>query len=212
MQAGESVGFERAFQELERWGLLLVTDARLPSVAGQAAGEPVRGSWWAHPKAHTIVRVLGRLSEHPDILVAKLVSHKLTLIHRKLWPSFWRVCSAREGWQLRELSRAGRLLLREVNGRGELRTDQLRWSRARKESVGEAARELEARLLVSSEEIHTETGAHRKRLETWERWARRRGLKPGKLSLQEAKANLEKILAEMNREFDGTGRLPWSEA
>ena len=40
----------RALKELKRYGLLLVTDARLPSLVALVAGAPVRGSWWSHPR------------------------------------------------------------------------------------------------------------------------------------------------------------------
>ena len=189
----ESAEFPRVWEELKRWGLLLLTDARLPSVASLVAGEPVRGSWWAHPQAHAIFRVASRLDEHPDVTVAKLVSGKVTYAHRKLWPALAALGSARESWQVQGLSRMGRALLARVLKEGQLRTDRLfRWrvpfdsaqdkpagagregSRGGKsKAVGEAARELERRLLVHGEEFHTETGAHAKWLESWGHWARR---------------------------------------
>lgn len=209
MLARESVEFERVFRELKRRGLLLITDARLPSVVSLVAEEAVRGSWWAHSKAHTIVRVLMCLSQNPDVVVTKLVSNKLTLIHRKLWPALWRVCNAEQDWQFKGLSPAARWLLAEVTRRGELRTDRVRWKPGHMKSSGEAARELESKLLVYSGEIHTETGAHSKRLETWARWARRVGLVAGRLKPDQAKRTLEQVLEQMNKKFGGTGRFPW---
>jgi hypothetical protein len=43
-------------------------------------------------------------------------------------------------------------------------------------SIGDAVRELEARLLVHSIEIHTELGAHAKQLQTWNEWRKEVGL------------------------------------
>src|SRR5581483_2271004 len=40
--------------DLESRGLWLVSDPRLPSLATVVAGEPVRGSWWAHPESQRI--------------------------------------------------------------------------------------------------------------------------------------------------------------
>ena len=49
--------FKKVLSSLESFGLLLVSDRAFPSVAGLVAGEPVRGSWWSHPMAHTIFAV-----------------------------------------------------------------------------------------------------------------------------------------------------------
>lgn len=205
-----SAEFQRAYRELRRWGLLLLTDARLPSVASLAAGEPVRGSWWAHPKAHAIWHVLVRLSQNREIIATKLLSGKVTFVHRKLWPALERLGSARESWQLAGLSRGARSLLNSVTRRGELRTDQVRRSQhAWQAAPAAAARELERRLLVYSEEIHTPSGAHAKRLETWERWAKRVGLPRAKMTAEQAKRQLEKIAASLNAQFHAQCRLPW---
>jgi hypothetical protein len=76
--------------------------------------------------------------------------------------------------------------------------------------VGDAARALEQKLLVYAEEFHTESGAHSKRLETWRRWARRRGLRGPKMAAVEAKRALEELVRELNVRFQADGRLPWS--
>lgn len=205
--------FERALRELRRWGLLLVTDARLPSVAGLVAGEPIRGSWWGHAKAHRIVRVLMHLTERGDVVAVKLVSGKVTLVYRRLWPALFSIASARDTWQTKQLSRAARGLLNRLDRCGELRTDQLAPARSSKgRMAGKAARELEARLLVHAEEVHTESGAHAKRLESWTRWARRVGLAGEKLSVEQGKRKFEGLLAEWKETFKVEARLPWQAA
>ena len=68
----------RVVRELERHGLVLETDAKLPSLVAIVTGAPVRGSWWGHPLGHTIFAVGEALYEHPDVLLVKLV---LSLIH-----------------------------------------------------------------------------------------------------------------------------------
>jgi hypothetical protein len=57
---------------LQRIGLLLKADPALPSVTTIVAGEPVRGSWWAHPAGRRIFQTLRDLSQHPDIVFVKL--------------------------------------------------------------------------------------------------------------------------------------------
>jgi hypothetical protein len=59
----------------------------VPSLAETIAGEPIRGSWWSHPKAHEIFRVADAISESSDVLVCKLVEGKITYVHRRLWPA-----------------------------------------------------------------------------------------------------------------------------
>ena len=77
---------QRVLAALKRYGLLLQTDARLPNVCALVTGAPIRGSWWAHPRSHDIFRVSCHVAEHPDVLVIKLVSSKVTYVHRALWP------------------------------------------------------------------------------------------------------------------------------
>src|SRR6266851_419243 len=104
------------FAKLKEHGLLLQTDANLPNVCALVAGAPVRGSWWAHPRSHEIFRVSCGLAEHPDVLVIKLVSSKVTYVHRALWPYVVTIGRARAAWQLESLSRAALELLEEVDG------------------------------------------------------------------------------------------------
>ena len=200
----------RVYNELKRTGFLLLTDNVLPSVVSLVAGEPVRGSWWAHPRVHDIYDVAHPLSEHADVIVAKLVSRKNTYVHRTLWPALIAVGSARQPWQLEGLSRMAHRLLAAVDEQGELRSDSIPWSGgARKDSPGEATRLLERRLLVHTDEVHTETGAHAKRLERWERWGKRVGLETNRIPAEQAKREFEVLLAELNECFEGNGKLPW---
>ena len=208
----------RVWDVLGRCGLVLLSDARLASVASLVAGAPVRGSWWGHPRGHAIWRVAFRLGQHPDVTDAKLVSGKVTYVHRKLWPALVAVGSAGESWQLAGMTRAARSLLAEVKRKGEVRTDQLAKSRcAARKAVGEApqtgagqaARELEGWLLVHSDEVHTERGAHAKRLETWEHWAKRVGFSGKKMAAARAKKELEQAVKALSAGSGARGRLPW---
>jgi len=172
-----NVAFRRALKQLEHSGILLESDARLPSVVTIVTGGPVRGSWWGHPQGHEVYAVCKRLVSHSDVIVTKLVSGKVTYVHRRLWPALVAIGSAREIWQVRELSRAARDLLALVDKAHEIRTDRVCAAKGMKiRSIGDAVRELEARLLVHSIEIHTELGAHAKQLQTWNEWRKEVGL------------------------------------
>ena len=65
----------------------------VPSLAEAIAGGPIRGSWWGHPKGQEIFRLAEAVSENPDVLVCKLISGKVTYVHRRLWPALVRLAS-----------------------------------------------------------------------------------------------------------------------
>jgi hypothetical protein len=59
----------------------------VPSLAATVAGEPLRGSWWAHPKANEIFQLSRAVRESPEVLVCRLIGGKVTYVHRDLWPA-----------------------------------------------------------------------------------------------------------------------------
>jgi len=199
--------FEKAFFALKQRGLLLAADSKLPSVATLVAAEPIRGSWWGHPSSGDIYRVMKEMDNHPDVAQVRLVSRKVTYLHRSLWPALLTVASSREPWQTDGLSSMAKQLLDAVLEFGELRTDYVPWTGGPK--PGDAARDLERRLLVYGEQVHTDTGAHAKRLQSWERWADSVGASAGNPALEEGKLVLERGVAELNARFGGKGTLPW---
>lgn len=209
MISKEAAYLRRVREALEEYGVLLESDVKLPSVAGLIAGEPIRGSWWGHPMSHTIFGVSVKLSEDPDVIVSKLVSGKVTWVHRRLWSALIAIGSARERWQKAGFTEEARTLLSMVSKQRELTADQT-FCRAHKiKSAGAAIRELEKRLLVYAEEIHTNSGAHAKRVETWGRWCERVGFVPDAMSPAQAKRNLEDIVATLNARFEANAKLPW---
>jgi hypothetical protein len=201
--------FRTALQTLKRLGLLLETDVRLPSVASLIAGEPISGSWWSHAFAQKIFATLGQLEDHPDVMFTKLISGKVTLVHRKLWPEIFAIGTAREPWQIKDLSKSALSLLKMIDEKGSLRTDQLAWPKSATKKPGEAARELEKKLLVLASEFHTESGAHAKLMETWKTWAQRVGFSVGTMQLEKAMQKMEERVAKLNKQFEASGRLPW---
>jgi len=209
--------FKVVLGQLKKFGLLLESDPRLPSVVTSITGAPLRGSWWSHPLSHTIFDVNGQLEDHPDVLLTKLVASKVTFVHKKLWPEILAIGRARERWQTDHLSAAAKALLKKIEADGSLRTDELTLSGSTKGSTpgtrklkpGDAARELERKLLVNAVQVHTESGAHAKLLETWEHWAKRIGFVVPSLSVAEAKTKMETRIRKLNEQFKATARLPW---
>jgi hypothetical protein len=198
-----NANLKRVLAALKTHGLLMMTDVCLPSIAGLVAGAPVRGSWWAHPESHAIYAVVVALDDHADVLVTKLISSKVTFVARSLWPAVLALASSRESWQMQGLSREARSLLAEVDRQGEMRGDGI---------ASLVIRELENVLLVHSEEFHSETGAHKKKLQTWANWAKEAGFSSPAMPAEQAQAILEQAVAGLNRQYQGKGRLPWQVA
>jgi hypothetical protein len=182
---------------LQEFDLLLDTDTKFPNVTALMAGDEVRVSWWTHPKAREMYRLANQLRDHRDVLAINLVSGKITFVHRPLWMAVFVVGSAREPWQLRGLSKDARALLRQVDKEGKLL------------SSGDAVRELEARLLVHAQSVHTARGFHRKQVQTWTAWAESVQLGAVTLTQAEGKAQLESVVTRLNAQFGAQGILPW---
>src|SRR5437868_10593531 len=81
-------------------GLLLLSDPKRANAIQILTGELPRGSWWSHPAAHQIYDILKRVERHRDLVSAKLLSGKVTFIHRRLWPPLLAVVTSREPWQV----------------------------------------------------------------------------------------------------------------
>lgn len=75
----------------ERGVVLVSARGRAPSLVEAIVGEPVEGSWWAHPESRHIYATLRAVTESGDILVCRLVGGKVTLVHRRLWPALARL-------------------------------------------------------------------------------------------------------------------------
>ena len=85
---------KQAIAFVERHGVVLqAARGPLPSLAEVIAGEPIRGSWWGHPKGREIFRVAEAVCDSPDVLVCKLVQGKVTYVHRRLWPALVKLAS-----------------------------------------------------------------------------------------------------------------------
>jgi hypothetical protein len=188
-------------EPFERYGLLLLSDAALPAVAQIVAGEPIHGSWWGHPKGHAIFSASGELDDSRDAVETRLLNRKVTWVHRRLWPALVGVATARASWQLDGLSADARAILDGI-GDEEWRSDRLPIAIAGK--AKDAVTALDDRLLLRGHEVHTESGAHARVLERWERWAAREQVIA--LPEAEARAALEAAVAAL----PARARLPWT--
>ena len=197
MTAGLREQFNKVFAQLQSDGFLLLSDSELPSVSGLIAGEKLRGSWWSHKRAQAIFDVSEMLEDHADVLIMKLISRKVTFVHRDLWDRIYAIGVAREDWQLKKLPADARRLLETVDAAGSVQTS------------GDTARELELRILIHARQIHTETGKHAKIIETWNTWAKRVGFRTRAKDPPAARRFFEQRLKNINEKCNGRGKLPW---
>jgi hypothetical protein len=79
---------------VEQHGVVLAS-ARgpVPCVAEAVAGQPIIGSWWAHPKGKAIFAALSVLDDSEDVRCFKLIGGKVTFVHRRVWPALARLAS-----------------------------------------------------------------------------------------------------------------------
>jgi hypothetical protein len=207
MTADPAQEFQKIFAALKDYELLLVSDRTFPSVGGLITGSPIKGSWWSHPLAHTIFGVNEVLEDHKDVLITKLIDGKVTFVYRTMWPYIFAVATANEGWQTNDLSIAAKSLFEQLQKKERLNTSKLHQVKGIK--LGDVTRELEQRLLVHTEQIHTESGAHAKIVETWSSWADRVGMKDRTVEPEAAKRSLQERVEQLNRKFRAKARLPW---
>jgi len=85
---------DEALRFVEENGIVLLS-ARgpVPNLAEFVAGEPIKGSWWGHPRGNDIFLAAGEVSESPAVLMCRLVDGKVTFVHRRLWPALVKLAS-----------------------------------------------------------------------------------------------------------------------
>ena len=62
-----------------------------PRLTEAIVGAAIKGSWWAHPQSHRIFAILTEVGESEQILACRLINGRITLVHRRLWPSLIRL-------------------------------------------------------------------------------------------------------------------------
>ena len=86
---------EEAISFIEQQGVVLASGkGPVPNLAAILVGEPIKGSWWAHPQSHRIFAIFESIADSPDILECRLVEGKVTYVHRRLWPALIRAATA----------------------------------------------------------------------------------------------------------------------
>jgi len=185
----------QAVDALERTGLLLLHDARRPSLTALVAGAPIQGSWWGHPAGRRIFQVASALEEGGEVLFVPLLSAKVTLVHRRLWAALASVGEVRAPWQMDPLTPAARALLAEVERAGRFRAS------------GPSAKTLARALLVHAEQVHTRGGSHATELVSWREVRRQRGI-DARAAPAEARATLEAAAEQLG----AVAALPWKRA
>jgi hypothetical protein len=132
------------------------------------------------------------------------------LVHRQLWKYLIAIAISREPWQMRGLSSAASFLLEKCDQEGAFATSDLDWpSRLKSKKPGDVVRDLETRLLIHTEEFHTESGAHAKLLESWEHWRKRIGYREKLSQVPAAKRICEELVSDLNTTHGAKARLPW---
>jgi len=185
----------RALDVLEEKGLLFLHDARKPSLTALVAGAPIRGSWWGHPAGKRIFQVASALEDGDQVLFVPLLSAKVTLVHRRLWPALLGVGEARAPWQMTPLEPRARALLERVD-----REERVR-------ATGPSSKALARALLVHAQQVHTAGGSHATELVAWGAVRRRRDIAE-RLDPDSARRALE----EAAEALDSTAGLGWVRA
>ena len=178
---------------LDQTGLLFMHDARKPSLTALVAGKPIQGSWWGHPAGRRIFHVASALEDGGEVLFVPLLSAKVTLVHRRLWPALVSVGESHAPWQVDPLTPRARELLAEVERIGRVR------------ATGPSSKALARALLVHAEQVHTAGGSHATELVSWATVREVREIVErlaediGRRELEEAAAAMDAALA-----------LPWT--
>ena len=85
---------EKALAFVRQQGVVLVSaKGAVPRLTEAIVGEPIKGSWWAHPNSHHIYAILGAVIDSNQVLACRLIDGKITLVHRRLWPSLARLAT-----------------------------------------------------------------------------------------------------------------------
>jgi hypothetical protein len=84
--ADEALAFVR-----EHGVVLVAAKGPVPRLTEAIIGEPISGSWWAHPRSHFIFRMLNDVTASGDVLACRLIDGRITLVHRRLWPALVRL-------------------------------------------------------------------------------------------------------------------------
>ena len=81
----------QAIAFVRRHGVVLESaSGPVPTLTHAIVGEPIRGSWWAHPRSREIFALTRAVRDNDDILVCRVVDGNVTFVHRRLWAALVR--------------------------------------------------------------------------------------------------------------------------
>lgn len=194
---------------IESIGLLLLQDKGLLSVVGIITGEAVSGSWWGHSKGKEIYSEVQALGDNRDILICKLVEGKVTFVHRNMWDALFAMACSNEGWQTPILDAEERLLT-TIRKKGAIDLESTSPTPGvTVVALRKAADQLERKLLIHSEQIHTEAGYHSRILHTWKVAFAKRGYVPDEIVVSKARDSIETAVRKLGRGETRHVKLPW---
>ena len=85
---------KQAIAFVQKHGVVLESaNGPVPSLVQAIIGGNIKGSWWAHPRGKEIFQITRAVRDSNQIFVCRLISLKVTLVHRRLWPALVR-CAA----------------------------------------------------------------------------------------------------------------------
>lgn len=197
-------------KELKRYGILMLTDPVLPSLTSVVAGAPVKGSWWGHAKGNLMYNLSNTLLDDPKILCVKLINKKNTFLLPEHWPALFAIGRSKVEWQMRGLTIAQKSILKMIEAKGLVRGDSKGFSPG---DFGKQLAKLEERLLVFSENVHTDSGKHVRVAISCKQMAKLRRIKhqnlKGRLAPEAAQNHFELLCEDLWREYGAKIRLPW---
>jgi hypothetical protein len=207
------LSLSRVKKALRQFGLLPITDSKVPSLVSIVAGSPVSGSWWGHPAGPLIYQVAEALDSDPEVLVMRLWGGKLTLVHRRLWPAVVRIGRARAAWQVTDLTEAAVQLLARIERESTARSDHIpRGFPAGPRGFRSALRDLDHRLLILTRSVHTSTGAHALEARSWVAWSAEARTPRFAGSVASAQLVLEKAASRLSPGIDPRRLFPWRQS
>jgi hypothetical protein len=95
---------DEALSFIREHGVVLVSGSGpVPRLVEAIVDEPIKGSWWAHPRSRQIFAVLDKLGDSPDLLSCRLIGGKMAFVHRRLWSSLVKLSSRFQPEQLAQI-------------------------------------------------------------------------------------------------------------
>jgi len=82
---------EEALHFVETNGVVLESaHGRVPTFVDFVVGERVT-RWWSHPLGRSIYGLTRMVRDSPDVITCRLIDHRITYVHRRVWPALVRL-------------------------------------------------------------------------------------------------------------------------